>query len=62
MTGTTDKQTWVIEEGDRIIRKKSSSGFDALTTWEKRVGVRVPKRGTAADWGRIKASLDIMFE
>jgi hypothetical protein len=32
-----DNETWVIEEGDRVIQKKARHGFDRLTTWERLV-------------------------
>lgn len=32
-----DNETWVIDEGDRVIRKKAGVGFDGLTTWERLV-------------------------
>jgi hypothetical protein len=32
-----DNETWVIEEGDRIILKKAGLGFESLTTWERLV-------------------------
>jgi hypothetical protein len=32
-----DNETWVIEEGDRVIQKKARLGFDSLTTWERLV-------------------------
>ncbi len=30
-----DNEAWIIEEGDRVIRKKAAGGFDGLTTWER---------------------------
>jgi hypothetical protein len=30
----TDNETWVIETGDRVIRKKVSGGIDSLSPWE----------------------------
>jgi len=32
-----DNETWVIEEGDRVIQKKARLGFDSLTEWERLV-------------------------
>ena len=32
-----DNETSIIEEGDRIIQKKASQGFDCLTDWERLV-------------------------
>src|SRR5947209_6160781 len=32
-----DNETWIIEEGDRIIQKKARFGFDHLTAWERLV-------------------------
>jgi len=32
-----DNETWVVEEGDRIIQKKARLGFDRLTDWERLV-------------------------
>jgi hypothetical protein len=32
-----DNETWVIEEGDRVIQKKAGQGFDSLTDWERLV-------------------------
>jgi hypothetical protein len=32
-----DNETWVIEVGDRIIRKKARAGYLSLTTWERLV-------------------------
>ncbi len=37
MTHPTDNESWVIEEGDRVIRKKASLGMEKLTTWERLV-------------------------
>lgn len=37
MTGPTDNETWVIEEGDRVIQKKARLGFECLTIWERLV-------------------------
>jgi hypothetical protein len=30
----TDNETWVIETGDRVIRKKASGGIECLSPWE----------------------------
>ena len=32
-----DNETWIVEEGDRIIRKKARLGPDRLTDWERLV-------------------------
>src|SRR5262245_50680771 len=32
-----DNETWVVEEGDRIIQKKARLGVDRLTDWERLV-------------------------
>jgi hypothetical protein len=32
-----DNETWVVEEGDRVIRKEATGGFDSLTDWERLV-------------------------
>lgn len=32
-----DNETWLIEEGDRIIQKKAHGGLESLTTWESLV-------------------------
>ena len=32
-----DNETWVIEEGDRIIQKKAHFGNNSLTEWESLV-------------------------
>jgi hypothetical protein len=32
-----DNETWIIEEGDRVIEKKTRPGFDRLKTWERLV-------------------------
>ena len=32
-----DNETWVIEEGDRVIRKRAGLGVDRLMTWERLV-------------------------
>jgi hypothetical protein len=29
-----DNQTWIIETGDSVIRKKAASGIGSLTPWE----------------------------
>ena len=34
MTQPPDNETWVIEEGDRVIQKKSRTGPESLTTWD----------------------------
>ena len=31
---TMDNETWVIKEGDRIIRKMAALGYKSLTPWE----------------------------
>lgn len=33
----TDNETWLIDEGNRIILKKSSEGFDSLLSLEKAI-------------------------
>ena len=33
----TDNETWLINEGDRIIVKKSSEGFDFLSSLDKAI-------------------------
>jgi hypothetical protein len=30
----TDNETWVIEEGDKVIQRKARSGLACLTPWE----------------------------
>jgi hypothetical protein len=37
MSGPTVNETWVVEEGDRVIQKKARLGFERLTTWERLV-------------------------
>jgi hypothetical protein len=37
MTLNIDNETWLIEEGDRVIQKKARSGVESLTTWERLV-------------------------
>jgi hypothetical protein len=37
MTRPDDNETWIIEEGDRIIRKKTGCGLESLTSWERLV-------------------------
>lgn len=32
-----DNETWLIEEGDRVIHKESRHGTDHLSTWERLV-------------------------
>ncbi|OWK38427.1 hypothetical protein [Fimbriiglobus ruber] len=32
-----DNETWVIEEGDRVIQKKARHEFEHLATWERLV-------------------------
>ena len=32
-----DNETWLIDEGNRIILKKSSAGFDSLSSLEKAI-------------------------
>ena len=32
-----ETETWLIEEGDRIIQKKSREGFDSLSSLEKAI-------------------------
>ena len=32
-----DNETWVVEEGERIIQKKARLGIDHLTDWERLV-------------------------
>jgi len=34
MTAPTDNETWVIETGDIVIRKKTRSGIECLSPWE----------------------------
>ena len=34
MRAPTDNETWVIETGDTIIRKKTRGGIECLTPWE----------------------------
>ncbi len=35
MTRAADNETWLIEEGDRVIYKKALSGLGNLTPWER---------------------------
>lgn len=34
MTGPSDNETWLIETGDLVIRKKAKSGVENLLPWE----------------------------
>jgi hypothetical protein len=34
MRAPTDNETWVIETGDTIIRKKTRGGIECLSPWE----------------------------
>jgi hypothetical protein len=34
MGGQTDNETWVIEMGDMVIRKKTRGGIECLSPWE----------------------------
>ena len=37
MSPPSENETWVIEEGDRIIRKEAASGETSLSPWERLV-------------------------
>jgi hypothetical protein len=37
MTVPTDNETWLIDRGDEIIRKKAKNGRDVLSAWERLV-------------------------
>ena len=37
MTRPSDNETWVIEEGARVIEKKARCGLENLTPWERLV-------------------------
>jgi hypothetical protein len=34
MPHPSDNETWIIEAGDAVIRKKARSGIDSLSPWE----------------------------
>lgn len=37
MTAPTDNETWIIEAGDAVIRKKAANGSGGLAPWERLV-------------------------
>jgi hypothetical protein len=37
MSAPTDNETWVIDAGDLIVRKRAGAGPDSLTPWERLV-------------------------
>jgi hypothetical protein len=39
MSTDFENETWVIEEGDRIIQKEARTGAGSLTPWEQLPGV-----------------------
>jgi hypothetical protein len=54
-----DNETWLIEEGARVIHKRASLGFDQLTRWERLVYALWVADYGMRNAGRLETAKDV---